>query len=176
MLQRMEAALDRLFLDFSIENLKQRSSEIERCLAKLNDEQIWARGGENENATGNLVLHVCGNVSQRTAFIEGKPDVRERDREFAARTGASVAELTNQLRRTVDEAVAALGTVSAGMLSQHVRVQDYDQTVLEMIYHMVEHFALHTGQIIFATKAATGEDLAFWRPARSQAAPAQSKV
>jgi uncharacterized damage-inducible protein DinB len=173
----METALDRLFLDFSVENLRQRSSEIERCLVKLKDEQIWARGGENENAIGNLVLHLCGNVRQRTAFaIQGKPDDRQRDREFAARAGASVAELTDKLRRTVDEAIAALGGLTADMLSRRVRVQEQDQTILEMIYHMVEHFALHTGQIIFATKAATGEDLGFWRPLRSAAAPEQRKV
>ena len=173
----MEAALDRLFLDYSVENLRQRASEIERCLAKLTNEQIWARGNENENAIGNLVLHVCGNVRQRTAFaIQGKPDVRERDREFAARAGASVSELTDKLRQTVDEAVASLGQVTAEMLSRRVRVQGYDQTILEMIYHMVEHFALHTGQIVFATKAITGEDLGFWRPPQPAAAAEQSKV
>jgi uncharacterized damage-inducible protein DinB len=170
----MEAALDRLFLDYSIENLRQRASEIERCLAKLTDGQIWARGGENENAIGNLLLHVCGNVRQRIAFgIEGRPDVRERDREFSARAGASVPELTDKLRATVDEATAALGGVTAEMLSRRVKVQGFDQTMLEMIYHMVEHFALHTGQIIFATKVMTGEDLGFFRPPTAAAATEQ---
>jgi uncharacterized damage-inducible protein DinB len=173
----MEAALDRLFLDYSVENLRQRASEIERCLAKLSNEQIWARGGENENAIGNLVLHVCGNVHQRIAFgIQGKPDVRERDREFSARAGASVPELTDKLRTTVNEATAALGGATAETLSRRVKVQGYDQTILEMIYHMVEHFALHTGQIIFATKAMTGEDLGFWRPLPQAAATEKRSV
>jgi uncharacterized damage-inducible protein DinB len=35
-------------------------------------------------------------------------------------------------------------------------------TVLEAIYHVVEHFSMHTGQIIFATKLLTGEDLEFY--------------
>ena len=35
--------------------------------------------------------------------------------------------------------------------------------VLEAIYHAVEHFAQHTGQIVFATKQLTGEDLGFYK-------------
>ena len=31
-------------------------------------------------------------------------------------------------------------------------MQGYDKSVLEAIYHVVEHFSLHTGQIIYATK------------------------
>ena len=46
------------------------------------------------------------------------------------------------------------------------RIQDYEVTVLEAIYHVVEHFGMHTGQIILLTKARTGEDLKLWRPAR----------
>jgi hypothetical protein len=36
-------------------------------------------------------------------------------------------------------------------------------TVLEAIYHVVEHFSGHTGQIIFATKFLKGEDLGFYQ-------------
>jgi len=34
---------------------------------------------------------------------------------------------------------------------------------------VVEHFAQHTGQIIFATKMLTGEDLGFYRHLRNPA-------
>jgi hypothetical protein len=43
-------------------------------------------------------------------------------------------------------------------------IQDYDVTVLEAIYHVVEHFGMHTGQIILIAKARTGEDLSLWEP------------
>jgi len=36
-------------------------------------------------------------------------------------------------------------------------------TVLEAVYHVVEHFAGHTGQIIYATKLMTSEDLGFYK-------------
>jgi hypothetical protein len=35
--------------------------------------------------------------------------------------------------------------------------------VLEAVYHVVEHFSMHTGQILFATKMFTGADLGFYR-------------
>jgi len=31
------------------------------------------------------------------------------------------------------------------------------------VLHVVEHFSMHTGQIIFATKMLTGSDLGFYR-------------
>jgi len=49
-------------------------------------------------------------------------------------------------------------------------IQKYDVSVLEAIYHVVEHFAMHTGQIIFATKMVTGVDLGFYRHLRTTAA------
>ena len=42
----------RLFLDFSSRKLALHCSRIETCLGMLSEEQIWARGGENENAVG----------------------------------------------------------------------------------------------------------------------------
>jgi hypothetical protein len=116
---------------------------------KLNAEQIWARGSENENAVGNLVLHLCGNVRQWIiAGVGGSPDVRKRDEEFAARGGMSVSELTE---------------MSADRLLEPLVIQGYHATGMGAIYHVVEHFSGHTGQIIFATKMLTSDDLGFYR-------------
>ncbi len=49
--------------------------------------------------------------------------------------------------------------------------QGYDCTVLAAIYHVVEHFAGHTFQIIYATKLCTGEDLGFYAHLSGAAAP-----
>lgn len=131
---------------------------IEDCLARLTPEQIWARGGESENAVGNLVLHLCGNVRQW--ILSG---VRQRDEEFAARGGIGAEELAARLRETIQEATAVLESLPLERLTERVRIQNYDVTVLEAIYHVVEHFSGHTGQIIFATKLFTGNDLGYYR-------------
>lgn len=160
--------MDRLFLDHSGKKLRQLAGRVETCLGKLNEEQVWARGTENENAIGNLALHLCGNVRQWICAGVGEhPDVRERDAEFAARGGVSVGALTERLRQTVEEAVSIIDAVAPARLPKRLLVQEYDVSVLEAIYHVVEHFSMHTGQIIFATKMLTGEDLGFYQHLRS---------
>jgi uncharacterized damage-inducible protein DinB len=157
-------ATDRLFVECSAGRLKEMLPRIETCLGKLTPEQVWARGGENENAVGNLVLHLCGNVRQWIiAGVGGQTDTRDRDGEFAARGGASIPELGARLRETVDEAVAVIAAQKPERLAALLSVQGYDVSVLEAIYHVVEHFSMHTGQILFATKILTGADLGFYR-------------
>jgi uncharacterized damage-inducible protein DinB len=172
---KMEKSLDRLFLGFSMAKLNQLTARIMDCLGRLQEDQIWARGSENENAVGNLVLHLCGNLRQWILTgIGGVPDVRVREREFAARGGANASQLADDLRTTVVEAVGILDGLTAGRLCDPLRIQAYDTTVLEAIYHVVEHFAQHTGQIIYATKLATGADLGYTRlrrPSHNQQTP-----
>jgi uncharacterized damage-inducible protein DinB len=167
----MAETLDRDFLAFSADKLRQCCGRIETCLGKLTAEQVWARGSENENAIGNLVLHLSGNVRQWiVSGVGGAPDSRQRDREFAARGAVPVEELAGQLRAAVADAILVLDGVTAQRLAQRVVVQGYETTVLGAIYHVVEHFSGHTGQIIFATKMLTGSDLGFYRHLRTAAA------
>lgn len=149
------------FLRFSRETLTQLCGRIETCVAKLTPEQIWTRGAANENAVGNLVLHLAGNVRQWIICgVGGAEDRRDRDSEFAAVNGENMIE---RLRSTIEEAVAVLVTLPHARLSERKTIQKhYEVTVLEAIYHVVEHFSMHTGQIIFATKLLTGEDLGFY--------------
>jgi uncharacterized damage-inducible protein DinB len=85
------------------------------------------------------------------------------------------AELIAQLRDTVEAACQVISSLAAARLEDKITVQGYHQTVLEAVYHVVEHFAGHTGQIIFATKALQGEDLGFYRhlsqPQHGEATP-----
>ena len=160
----MAPPLDRLFLDCSIDNLRKYTERIGVCVGKLDAGQIWMRGSEGENAVGNLVLHLCGNVQQWiVAGVGRQPDTRDRDAEFDARGGMAPADLMARLRETVEQAAAVIGAVTAERLAERLVVQGYDVSVLEAIYHVVEHFSHHTGQILFATKAFTGEDLGFYR-------------
>lgn len=160
----METTLDRQFLDFSCTKLKELASRIDHCLAALSERQIWAKGGENENAVGNLVLHLCGNVRQWIiSGIGGEPDTRQRSGEFAAQGGANGVELREKINETVGRAVEVIRAVSAAQLAERRSIQGYEVTVLEAIYHVVEHFSMHTGQIIFATKNLSGADMGFYQ-------------
>ncbi len=159
----MPELLESVFLDFSIRKLRQLTEQVEVCLGKMNDQQIWARGSEDANSVGNLVLHLCGNVRQWiTGGVGGRPNTRDRDAEFSARGGASAVELRTRLRAVVEEAVGVLTETPPSRLTERVVIQRFDLTVLEAIYHVVEHFALHAGQIMFAAKLSAG-DLGFHR-------------
>ena len=160
----MPDTLQQDFLKCSVDTLLQHCGRIETCIGKLTSEQVWARGGANENAIGNLVLHLCGNVRQWIiAGVGGAPDQRHRDSEFAARGGVAVDELRVKLRSTIEEAVAVIGRATTEQLASPLLIQGYDATGLTAIYHVVEHFSGHTGQIVFATKMLTGDDLGFYR-------------
>ncbi len=163
-----------IFIDFSVRKLGQLTERIESCLDRLTEEQVWERGGENENAVGNLALHLSGNVRQWiVSSVGGAPDMRERDAEFAARGGATIPDLKRHLRGAVDEASGVLLKLPDERLTERVVIQKYEVPILEAIYHVVEHFSMHTGQIVFATKMLTGADLGFYAHLRSTAVHGQ---
>jgi uncharacterized damage-inducible protein DinB len=156
--------VESLFLKFSVDKLRQFAQRIEVCLGNLNEDQIWARGQDNENAIGNLALHLAGNVRQWIISSLGDdPDSRDRDSEFASRGGVNGTELTRNLRTTVEQASRIISGLNTAQLTRMYEIQQYPVSGVEIVYHVVEHFAQHTGQIIFATKMLTGEDLGFYR-------------
>jgi len=151
------------FLNFAADNLLKFCDRIEICLDKLTPEHIWMRGGENQNAIGNLVLHLAGNVRQWIlSGVAGQPDKRVRDAEFATRGGVDALELKRRLRETVDAAADVIRSLPPARLAERAVIQGHDVTLLEAIFHVVEHFSGHTMQIIFVTKMVTGEDLGFY--------------
>jgi len=157
-------AIEQQFLEYSAGKLEELAKRIEICLSSLDDERVWARGGSNENAIGNLVLHLCGNLRQWiVSGVGGAEDSRQRDTEFAARGGATSVELAEKLRATVAETVQTIREVPIERLSDRLVIQGYRVSKFEAIYHVVEHFSMHTGQIIFATKLLTTADLGFYR-------------
>jgi uncharacterized damage-inducible protein DinB len=172
----MDTDVARLFLDCAARRLELHASRIADCLGRLTPDELWAREGEHENAIGNLVLHLCGNVRQWIgAGIAGEPDVRVRDREFSARDGPSGAELKDRLASVVAAALPVIRGLTPERLAEPLTVQAYRVTVLEGVYHVVDHFAQHTGQILFATKRLTRADLGYYthlnRPAHGEKTP-----
>ena len=157
-------SVESLFLQFSVDKLRQFAGRIEICLDKLTDDQIWSRGHENENAIGNLVLHLAGNVGQWILSpLAGHPMTRDRDGEFAARGGPDKKQLAAKLRSIVEQATAIVAGMKTDQLTRTYSIQNYEVSGVDAVYHVVEHFAQHTAQIIFATKILTSEDLGFYR-------------
>ncbi len=141
----------------------QLAGRVDACLERLDDGQIWDRGSEAENAVGNLVLHLEGNVRQwALSAVGGAPDIRDRDAEFQAEGGVSKPELRTRLAGTVAAAAKVIAGLSVDRLEERIRVQGYDLSVLEAVYQVVDHFAGHAGQIQLLTKQYTKQDLGFY--------------
>jgi uncharacterized damage-inducible protein DinB len=151
------------FLRYSVAKLRQQCGQLEECIAKLTPEQVWQRGGESQNAVGNLLLHLTGNIRQWILTgVAGEPLHRNRDAEFSARGGEPPAVLMRHLSETVHKACDVIERLPPYRLMETLRIQEHEVSVLESIYHVVEHFSGHTGQIILLTKAFTGSDLGFY--------------
>ena len=138
---------------------------IERCLDRLADTDIWWRPNEASNSIGNLILHLCGNVTMWIIGGVGQlPFERHRQLEFDERRKISAPELRRRLNSVVQQADEVMSAVDSTDLLSRRQIQGYDVTVLEAIYHVVEHFGMHTGQIILLSKARVGQDLKLWEP------------
>jgi hypothetical protein len=154
--------LESEFLDYSTGRLTLYMSRIEDCVSRLTPPQVWERGSANENSVANLILHLEGNVRQWIlSGVAGQPDVRDRHAEFAAKEGLTPNELLAKLRHTVDEAAATIQALDPARLLDRVHPQGNDVSALVAIYQVVQHFAGHAFQIMYATKRFTGQDLGY---------------
>jgi len=141
---------------------------IRRCVERLDEADLWWRANDASNSIGNLVLHLAGNVRQWIATgVGGRTDIRERAAEFAA-DGADASgawdgpRLLEHLEKALAEVDEVLAELSPADLMERTTVQGKDVTYLEAVFHAVEHFSMHTGQIIYITKTRTGADLGFY--------------
>jgi uncharacterized damage-inducible protein DinB len=147
-------------------------TKIRSCVAQLSDDDLWWRPNDVSNSVGNLLLHLAGNIRQWiVSGVGGAADVRRRQSEFDERGPLPRADV---LRR-FDAAIADAERVMAGMegwqLTAPRRIQGRDTTVLLALFHVVEHCAMHAGQIAYLTKLRGGRDLGFYRDAGGLAIP-----
>ena len=137
--------------------------KIERCLDQLTDEQIWWRPNPSANSIGNLILHLGGNARQWiVAGLSGERDERKRDLEFSQREIIERVELSKHLKSTIDDVDRVLKDLNLDSLLTKHPIQGKDVDGLEAVFHVTEHFSMHTGQIILMTKILTERDLSFY--------------
>jgi len=130
----------------------------------LTEEQLWWRPNEASNSIGNLLLHLNGNVRQWLwASFNRRDDHRNRPAEFAEKSGGPAADLLARLSATMEETAELLSRLTEEDLVAPMDIQGYHVTGLEAVYHVVEHFGMHYGQIVYITKALQGKDLGFYR-------------
>lgn len=128
-------------------------AKIRAALLAMPDEAIWWRPHDDANSAGNLVMHLAGNVRQWIVSGVGQSaDVRRREVEFATRGGVPAEALIDLLERTLSEVDAVLAKLTPDQMLEARSIQGRETTVFAAIYHVVEHFSTHTGQIIWIAK------------------------
>jgi hypothetical protein len=137
--------------------------KIHAAIEPLADQDLWWRPNEASNSIGNLVLHLAGNVRQWiVSGLGGTADQRDRAAEFSRRDPVSRDQLASVLTSAVLEADAVIGRIDPASLGEHRPIQGRDVTVLQAIYHVVEHFGSHAAQIFYIAKLRLAKDLGFY--------------
>ena len=140
------------------------TERIGRCLDLLDEAAIWQRPAPNCNSIGNLILHLCGNVTQWILVpFANRTDERDRNAELAADSGPAKRAPLHDLRTTVAEACDLVDRLTATeLLAKRPFQVRYRETGLAALLHVIEHFSGHAGQIYAWTKQTTGRDLGFY--------------
>lgn len=146
--------------------------KIRRAVEAMPEGTLWWRPNEKSNSVGNLLLHLEGNVRQWiVAGVGGAPDVRDRSAEFAARESATAAELLARLDAVLDQADAVIAALDERTLGEARTIQGRNVSVLDAVYQVVQHFALHAGQIFFVAKERAPGSVRFYDDSTGIARP-----
>ena len=157
---------NKFFKDFK-ENLCYRIDEstrmVEKSLQEISFEELWRKPNNNLNSIGNLLLHLCGNMTQYAiASLGNLPDTRNRDEEFLTEGEFSKQELLLKLKNTVEKVKETLLTTTYEEFLRERNVQGFTLSGIGIIIHVVEHYSYHTGQIAFWIKLIKNKDLGFY--------------
>ena len=139
-----------------IESLK---SIYKRDLEKLRTEiesykdeaAIWKVGGDITNSTGNLCLHLIGNLKAFIgAELGGSGYVRHRDLEFST-TGTPRAEILTGIDEALADVLEGLDKVTPEQLDQEYPIVVFadkgPMTTGYFLIHLATHLNYHLGQI-----------------------------
>jgi uncharacterized damage-inducible protein DinB len=151
---------------------KEYPIKLRHCVNALPRSVVWARPNHGSNSVGNLLVHLTGNVTEWIlGGIGGREFARNRAGEFARKEGGDGSVLLDKLEAVLRDADSVLAGLSEKDLERSIVIQGRETTVLAAVYHVVEHFAMHTGQIILLTKTYAPNKIHFYEDADGLARP-----
>jgi len=149
-----------------VRRLKENQDKINKVLTNLPDAEVWWRPNPASNSIGNLLLHLCGNLTQYVlSSLGGMEDHRERSREFEALGPIPTAELLHKFNVVMEAVYATIISCKEDELMRIRPVQCYQETGISILIHVTEHLSYHTGQIVYLIKWKEGKALNFYSDA-----------
>ncbi len=130
---------------------------FERDLNKLKDEillfkdvkKLWATNKDIKNSSGNLCLHLCGNLRFLIGAVLGKIDYkRDRNAEFALKN-VPRSELVKNVDKTIKAVKESLSKLNEKDFQKIFPMEliKKDATTEFILIHLVGHLNYHLGQI-----------------------------
>ncbi len=143
--------------------LDENNRMLQKALDNLDEAAIWKQPNTHLNSIGNLIVHLCGNMTQYgIAALNGLPDLRNRDAEFINSGTLKKSDLLQELFDTVQRVKDTITHLPPEKLSKSYTIQGFQMPGLGAILHVVEHYSYHTGQIAFWVKYLKDMDLGFY--------------
>lgn len=136
---------------------------VEKSLGELKEEEVWHRPNEASNSIGNIMVHLCGNITQYIlAGLGENKDTRQRDAEFTISGGINKEQLMADLINLIEQVKEVVNGLTDEQLIKYYKVQGFSLSGVGILMHVVEHFSYHTGQIAFWVKYLKAKDLQFY--------------
>jgi len=147
-----------LFLRDTVMRFRQEYlPRLDQAIAALAPSDLWWRPHDGVTSVGVLLTHLEGNVRQwLLSGLGDEPDQREREQEFEPGDEVDPGVLLERLKKTTQLACHMLDAMDTSRLAEPVEIQGFKMPVLSAIYHVLEHFGWHTGQITWIVKARGG--------------------
>ena len=158
-----EEKLVQELLDNALYRMDESTRMIRKSLTEISKEELWLKPNESLNSIGNLILHLCGNITQYIiSSLAETEDIRNRDLEFSTDRNSTKSEILAKLVDTVDSAKRVIFDSNIDKLLKVRSVQGFSFSGVGVIIHAVEHYSYHTGQIAFWVKQLKNKDLGFY--------------
>lgn len=158
-----EAQLVEELVKNALYRMDESTRMIQKSLVDISEEELWLKPNESLNSIANLMLHLCGNISQYIISSLGEnEDTRQRDTEFSTVGGLTKSEVLDKLVDAVDTAKRIIFDANTDQLLKLRSVQGFTFSGVGVILHAVEHYSYHTGQIAFWVKLLKNTDLGFY--------------
>ncbi len=127
-------------------DLDKLKTEIELFKDESN---LWETTGDVKNSSGNLAIHISGNLQHFIGAVLGKTDyIRDREFEFAGKN-VSKSEIINQIDAARNIVAKTLNTLTTDDLTSRYPIDVFqDQASTEkFMLHLYGHMMWHLGQI-----------------------------
>lgn len=159
----MKPTIEIIKEQFHLRLFEESVNRIEKVLDLLSEDEVWYSPNNSMNSIGNLILHLCGNVQQWICTGIGKrEDIRIRNQEFIENRTYKKQELIKKLRTLEEITKPVIDSLEEKNLNEERIIQGFEETVLSIIIHVMEHFSYHTGQIALIAKLLKNQDLKFY--------------